>query len=165
MRILIISDTHRSHSGFDEALEIAGRIDYLIHLGDIEGGEYYIEERAGCPCYFVAGNNDFFSSLPRELEITLGGKRMFLTHGHGYRVSLGPQELIEEARARKADVVMFGHTHKPYLQQLDDLLVLNPGSLTYPRQEGREPSFMIMEVDKNGKISVKKTFLKNKKKC
>ena len=161
MRILIISDTHRSHAGFDEALEMAGRIDYLIHLGDIEGGEYYIEERAGCPCYFVAGNNDFFSALPRELEIILGGKRMFLTHGHGYGVSMGTERLIEEARDRKADIVMFGHTHRPYYEDLGDLIVLNPGSLTYPRQEGREPSFMLMEIDKNGEIHVEKTFLKN----
>lgn len=161
MRILIISDTHRKHAGFDEALDLAGRIDYLIHLGDVEGGEYYIEQRVDCPCYFVAGNNDFFSSLPRELEIVLGGKRMFLTHGHGYMVSIGTEMLVEEARSRKADVVMFGHTHKPYYAELDDLIVLNPGSLTYPRQEGREPSFMIMEIDDSGKISVTKTFLKN----
>lgn len=161
MRILIVSDTHRRHAGFDEALEIAGRIDCLIHLGDVEGGEYYIEQRAGCPCYIVAGNNDFFSSLPREQELILEGKRIFITHGHGYYVSMGPERLIEEARERKADVVMFGHTHKPYLERLDDLIVLNPGSLSYPRQEGRQPSFMIMEIKKSGEIEVEKVFLKN----
>ena len=41
---------------------------------------------------------------------------------------------------------MFGHTHRPYLEQDPDITVLNPGSLSFPRQEGRKGSFMIMEL-------------------
>ena len=44
----------------------------MIHLGDAEGYEDYIGELCGCPLEIVAGNNDFFSSLPREKEIMAG---------------------------------------------------------------------------------------------
>ena len=43
------------------------------------------------------------------------------------------------------------HTHKPHLEYCrDGLVVLNPGSLSYPRQEGRKPSYMLMELDHQG---------------
>ena len=66
MRVLIISDTHGRHTAFDRAIMEAGKIDYLVHLGDTEGGEDYIEAFCGCPAYILAGNNDFFSRNLRE---------------------------------------------------------------------------------------------------
>ena len=57
MRVLIISDTHGRHTAFDRAIMEAGKIDYLVHLGDTEGGEDYIEAFCGCPAYILAGNN------------------------------------------------------------------------------------------------------------
>ena len=66
MKILIISDTHRKHDNLLKVLERECPVDLLIHLGDAEGYEDYIAEQAGCPVEVVAGNNDFFSSLPLE---------------------------------------------------------------------------------------------------
>ena len=66
MKILIISDTHRKHENLLKVLERECPVDLLIHLGDAEGYEDYIAEQAGCPVEVVAGNNDFFSSLPRD---------------------------------------------------------------------------------------------------
>ena len=57
---------------------------------------------------------------------------------------------MEEGKARNADIVMFGHTHKPYLETFGEMTVLNPGSLSYPRQEGRRGSYIIMEIDEEG---------------
>ena len=61
MKVLVVSDTH----GRDESLEMAVALeqpfDYLIHCGDVEGREFFIEALAECPCTIVAGNNDFFS--------------------------------------------------------------------------------------------------------
>ncbi len=67
-------------------------------------------ELCGCPLEIVAGNNDFFSSLPREKEIMAGNYRVFMTHGHYYYVGSGIEDLKREALARGADVAMFGHT-------------------------------------------------------
>ena len=147
MKILIVSDTHGRHSAFDKALKEAGKIDALVHLGDTEGGEDYIEAVCGCPAYVLAGNNDFFSDNIREMEVVFGTKKAFMTHGHYYYVSLGPERIIEEGKMRNADIVMFGHTHKPFLEMIDGMIVLNPGSLSYPRQEGRKGSYIMMEIE------------------
>ena len=136
---MIVSDTHRRHGNLSEALYNEGDIDMLIHLGDVEGEEDIISGMAGCQCIFIAGNNDFFSQTDREKEISIGKYRAFLTHGHMYGVSFELETIKEEARARKADIVMFGHTHKPHLEYCEDgLVVLNPGSLSYPRQDGKK---------------------------
>ena len=68
MRVLIVSDTHGRHGNFDRALEEAGEIDVFIHLGDVEGGEDYMDAVIDCEKHMVRGNNDFFSDLPREEE-------------------------------------------------------------------------------------------------
>ena len=73
-----------------------------------------------------------------------------VTHGHTYGVSIETAMLEEEARSRGVQVVMFGHTHRPFLEQKEGLTLLNPGSLSYPRQAGRKPSFLIMEIDREG---------------
>ena len=44
------------------------------------------------------------------------------------------------------DIVMYGHTHKPVVDQGRDIIAVNPGSLTYPRQEGRSPSYIVMTI-------------------
>lgn len=152
MRAMIVSDTHKKHVNLEKALEEAGTIDLLVHLGDAEGAEDYIEAIAGCPVRMVAGNNDFFSDLELEEEFELCGKRFFITHGHYYYVSVGVDRLCREGLDRHADVVMFGHTHRPYLEKRDDMVLLNPGSLSYPRQEGRCGTYMIMDLDKNGEM-------------
>lgn len=150
MRVLIVSDTHGRHTGFDKALAAAGKIDFLVHLGDTEGGEHYIEAACECPAYILSGNNDLFSDKPQEMEIRFGRKKAFITHGHYYRVSLGVEQLVREAKSRYASIAMFGHTHKPFLEMIDGITVLNPGSLALPRQEGRKGSYIIMEMDKEG---------------
>ena len=58
--------------------------------------------------------------------------------------------LKEEAQARGVDIVMYGHTHKPVIDMERDITAINPGSLSFPRQEGRRPSYILMELDKDG---------------
>ena len=147
MRVLIVSDTHGKHAGLDKALEEAGNIDMFIHLGDVEGGEDYIEAVVGCEKHMVKGNNDFFSDLPREEEFNIGKHKVFISHGHSYYVSLDPEHIRQEGESRNADTVMFGHTHRPFWEKKNGVIVLNPGSLSFPRQEGRRGSYMIMETD------------------
>ncbi len=150
MKILIVSDTHRKNDNYLKALEKSAPVDMVIHCGDIEGSEYLIAQSAGCPVQMVVGNNDFFSDLPREKDFQIGRYRVWLTHGHNYCVSLGNEYLKKEARMRGADIVMYGHTHKPVVDIEAGLITVNPGSLSYPRQEGRKASYIIMELDKAG---------------
>lgn len=161
MRILIVSDTHGNEMNLEKLLEKVGKIDRLIHLGDVEGGEAYIEALVDVPVDMVAGNNDYFSDLPREKIIQLGKYQALLTHGHYYYVSMGHERIREEARNRGVDIVMYGHTHRPCLEQKNELTILNPGSLSLPRQEGREPSYIMMEIDEEGIAHYAIGYLKN----
>ena len=151
MKILIVSDTHGRDENLKKVVEMTKPFDCLIHLGDVEGSENYIRRMVPCPVRIVSGNNDFFSDLPREIEFEIGAYKALMTHGHYYYVSMNTEELRRQARTRGKDIVMFGHTHKPYLDIQEDLTVLNPGSLSYPRQEGRRPSYIWMEIDEEGK--------------
>ena len=159
MKVLIVSDTHRHDRNLEEVLRRVSPIDCLIHLGDAEGSENHIRQIANAPVHIVSGNNDFFCDLPREEEFMLGKYKVLITHGHYYYVSLDLQELHRQAYARGVDIVMFGHTHRPFYEVRGGVTILNPGSLSYPRQDGRKPSFMIMELDDQGKAHFTLNFL------
>ena len=150
MKVLIVSDTHRHNENFVKAVERTAPIDLVVHCGDIEGSEVFISQAAGCPVQMVAGNNDFFSELPGELTFKIRDLQVWVTHGHHYYVSMGTEFIIEEARARGVDVVMYGHTHRPSIEYSAGIVALNPGSLSYPRQDGRRPSYIVMETDRFG---------------
>ena len=156
MKILVVSDTHGRRENFRAAVFKEQPFDMLIHCGDVEGDEDYISEMAECEVKIVAGNNDFFCDLPRELEVDVCGHHIFMAHGHTYNVSVGTQYFREEAEYRGADIAIFGHIHRPVMQKDGELLVLNPGSLSYPRQEGRNPSYIILELEegKAPKVSI-----------
>lgn len=161
MKILVVSDTHRKDGNLQFVIEQEKPFDMLIHLGDAEGSEQWIPEWAGpgCMMAMVLGNNDFFSRLERELELELGPHRALLTHGHYYGVSMGPEGLAEEAKSRGCDIAMYGHTHRPFLDMIDGVTVLNPGSLSYPRQEGRRPSYMIITLSDDGRLHYDQRYL------
>ncbi|HIW51488.1 MAG TPA: metallophosphoesterase [Candidatus Blautia intestinavium] len=153
MKILIVSDTHGRDSGLEKAVERESPFDMLIHCGDVEGREDYIEALAECPCCIVSGNNDFFSDLPREDVVSIAGHNFLVTHGHYYGVSMELAGIEDEARSRNLDGVFFGHTHRPVLKVKNGFLLLNPGSLSYPRQQGRRPSYAVLWTDEQNRIT------------
>lgn len=159
MKILVVSDTHGRDRELEKAVETEAPFDRLIHCGDVEGREIFIEALADCPCCIVAGNNDFFCDLEREQEITIAGKRALVTHGHYYGVSMDLSGIADEARARGCEIVFFGHTHKPVVTEKDGVLIINPGSLAYPRQAGRKPSYGVLNTDIKGNISAEIKYL------
>ena len=152
-RIMIVSDTHRKLRTLTQALMDEGKIDKLIHLGDYEGDDEAIANMCGCELLIVPGNNDFFSPLPREREIELAGRKVLLTHGHNYCVSLDLQTLREECIARGIDIVMFGHTHRPLILVEDELTFINPGSISYPRQADKRCTYIMLEIDDDGEMT------------
>lgn len=146
MKVLIVSDTHRKNENYFKVLELV-KPELVIHCGDAEGSEYVLTEAAKCPVQIVLGNNDFFSYLPRELELKIASYKVWVTHGHNYYVSMGNEVIKREAQARDMDIVMYGHTHKPVVDRKGSVIAVNPGSLSYPRQEGQRPSYIIMEAE------------------
>lgn len=151
MKVIIVSDTHRKNENYFKVLEMH-KPDMVIHCGDAEGSEYALTEAADCPVKIVLGNNDFFSDLPRELEFDIREYKVWVTHGHNYYVSMGNENIKREAMVRGKDIVFYGHTHKPVVDTDGGVIAVNPGSLSYPRQEGHKPSYVIMEIDRFGEL-------------
>lgn len=151
MRILIVSDTHGKHGNLEEVLEKESPIDLLIHAGDVEE-TYYIDAAVNCPKHMVAGNNDYFTQLPKEKEFALGKYKVFLTHGHNYHLYTGTQRLKQAARSRGANLVIYGHTHCPNLDFGEDVVAINPGSISEPRQKGRDATYILCEIDRKGEV-------------
>ena len=131
MKYLVLSDTH----GYTNiAINLIENLkpDYCIHLGDMaadcEELEYIFPRQK---FIFVKGNNEFFlksPAFPDERVFELEGKTFFVCHGHKYHVKSGPELLMRAAKEKKADIVLYGHTHAKKLLWQDDVLVLNPGS-------------------------------------
>lgn len=160
MRVLIVSDTHGHEENLKKVLEKIGTPDCMLHLGDSECGEDGIRRLANCPMHLVAGNCDFFCDLPRTKIVEICGQKILLTHGHYYYVSAQLRDLKAAARSNGCSIAMFGHTHKPVIDQSEPgLTILNPGSLSFPRQEGRCPSYIIMNIEEGCEPSYELCYL------
>ncbi len=151
-RVLVISDSHGRNDDIEGVLNQVGHIDYMIHCGDLERGDDYVRSLVDCPVVLISGNNDYFLDLPMEAEIEIEGIKIWVVHGHYYYVNMTVDYLREEGLKKGVDVVMYGHTHVPYFEQDENLTILNPGSLTYPRQKGRKPTFLMMTITDDGGV-------------
>lgn len=151
LRILIMSDSHGRNENVELAIaqvrEEIGEFQMLIHLGDV-GDARELESLAGVPCYIVRGNTDYDAKLLNANVIEAGGHRIFATHGHLYQVDMRLDLLRFAALENDCDIAMYGHTHVPYLEEdPDDVTILNPGSISKPRQADHRYTYMVMEID------------------
>ena len=130
MRILVVSDTHRDRAALRRAILNQPQAETVIHLGD--GAEEAEEMKAAFPdrkFLLVRGNCDWGGTLPLEGLARLAGKNIFYTHGYTYNVKLTMCRAVSAAREKKADVLLFGHTHQAFTSYEDGLYIMNPGSL------------------------------------
>ena len=146
MKVLIVSDTHGNDINLERVLMRTYPVDAVFHLGDMEGSESYIEDICPCPVYMVKGNNDFFSPAPAEQIVEIEGHRIFMTHGHRYGVTYNLEKVKLAAELKKCDFVFCGHSHRPLIDDEESIVVVNPGSLTYPRQQDRKPSYVLCYI-------------------
>ncbi len=154
MKILVISDTHRQIKWVDIILEWLkkDKIEAIIHCGDnLSDGNKLQEKYPNLKVYMVPGNCDNEGYGPNTtLETSIDGIRTMITHGHKHRVNTDLDLLVADAMAMDAEFVAFGHTHVATLVVRDGVVILNPGSLTEPR-DGVNRSFSIVTTS-NGEI-------------
>lgn len=129
MKILIVSDTHGGKRTLQKTVSLE-LPELILHLGDHDSDCADIGEAfPDIPLRSVRGNCDLTSYSPDFDEFNLEGKRFFMTHGHLYRVKTGLFQIAETARARGADILLFGHTHVPLYKTIENTVMINPGSL------------------------------------
>ncbi len=121
MRIGIISDTHGLLR--PEAVAALKGCDRIIHAGDIGKAEVFDALRELAPLDAIRGNVDsgeWAADIPERLDLQLGGLRIHVLHD------------LKELALNPADagiaVVIAGHSHQPKIEQIDNVLYINPGS-------------------------------------
>lgn len=150
MLIAVVSDTHRMNKFINLAKEAIKDADILIHLGDnIEDVEIF-ERNFNGKVYAVAGNCDYSSKYPKEGIIEVCGKKIFYTHGDSYGVKSSINNIYYKGRELEADIVLFGHTHQQLIEKGEGIILMNPGSVSLPRLNGRYVG--IIDIDDNGDI-------------
>lgn len=152
MKIGVVSDTHRMNRFIDKAIPYLKECDLIIHAGDNVSDSKYIHKITKVGIMAVKGNCDF-ENIEYELEFDVEGKNIFVCHGDRYDVKYGMHELEKKAKEISADIVVFGHTHTPYLKEKDGILYINPGSISLPRGVDYR-SFFILDILEN-KVEIK----------
>lgn len=180
MKLFFMSDIHGSIYFLNKALERLAeeKADYVVILGD----ELYHGARNPLPLEYapkkvaevlntysdriiaVRGNCDSevdemvidFPIMSTYSTVLYNNKRLFLTHGHIYNESNMP-------KLRGGDVFIYGHTHIPKAKKFGNIYIINPGSITFPKENNphtygvlEEDVFTIKDLDGNvfEKISI-----------
>ena len=154
MRIGVVSDSHDNLYMLDKAISAMGKIDMLLHLGDHYRDILKINSKYKHTVHYVVGNNDYSGDEKSEKTLEVGGKKIFLTHGHKYNVNFGMMGLKYRGEEEGADIILYGHTHIYNVEYLYGTLFLNPGSVSKPRVG--KPSAALLDIDDKGQICVEK---------
>lgn len=136
MRALIFSDSHGDEANLRWMAELAaqrGPMDAYIHCGDGARdfdrlANFLLGLSPQAALYGVKGNCDLGVDAPVQRVVHLGGMGILITHGHLQAVKLTLGVLAPAAREAGCGVVLFGHTHRPTLEERDGILLLNPGT-------------------------------------
>lgn len=150
-RYLVFSDSHGDISRCKEIIDsFEYRVSGIIHAGDYAGDAQDLKAvYPDIPVYYVCGNTDLFTTAPVENVFVLDGIKVFLTHGHTYRVKQeargGYETLAKRAEELEADLCVFGHTHYQDTVYTKGMTLLNPGSVRY------SGTYSVVEIE-NGKV-------------
>lgn len=162
MNILVFSDSHGRASNMIKSLQRQiKKPDAVVFLGDGIRDISYCD-LDGATLFAVEGNCDIYStygnvSAEEEIIVTLGGKRIMMTHGHTYGVKSGLARIVMAAARKEADIVLFGHTHKAleiyipageteYGVEIEKpMWLFNPGA-------AEESRWGCVEIDKKGNV-------------
>lgn len=159
MLIGLISDTHipdRANKIPDTVLSSFKDVDLIIHAGDLTTMDVIDELESIAPVMAVQGNMDRVAGLklPKARVINAEGLRIGVAHGEVYPRA-DTQQLLYLAKQLDVNILVSGHSHQPKIEQVEDVLLLNPGSPVVPRLADR--TVMLLEInDKNVDVEIVK---------
>ena len=128
MLVGLISDTHGLIR--EAALRALAGADIIFHAGDVGRPAVLDALAAIAPVHAVVGNIDVpDGTLPAAISRELEGVRLHVSHGH----EIGRPSPEALAARYGGDVIVYGHTHRPIIQMVGAVLVINPGAAGPPR--------------------------------
>lgn len=145
MKVLVVSDSHGDREILVELIErYKDKVDQLFHCGD---SELEATDSVWDSMLTVRGNMDFDDDFAMTQTIEVQNQRIFMAHGHRLDVNYTMQELVFAAKEEHANYAFFGHTHQAGVEQINNVVVLNPGSISEPRGSYPFPTYAIIEND------------------
>lgn len=151
MKIGVLSDTHiprRAKALPEVVLETFKGVDYIIHAGDIMTMEVIHELEKLAPVTAITGNTDspeLYESLGDKRILNFGDFNIGIFHGHGNKGKT-IDRAINSFKDDKVDCIVYGHSHIPYCESHNGILLFNPGSPTDKRRN-KYFSFGIIDVN------------------
>jgi putative phosphoesterase len=146
VRLGVISDTHGLLR--PEVFDAFAEVDHILHAGDVGDAGILDELEAIAPVTAVYGNtdgHDLRRRLPRVANLDLDGFTIVVTHGDQFGHGVTPDQL--HGAFPEADIIAYGHTHRPLLTIVDVVVtVMNPGGAG-PRRFDIPASVGIMELE------------------
>ena len=143
MKILLIGDTHGKLNRLRDIWPKLKDIDLIAHTGDHFSDAMKIEKEFSLPVIGVGGNCD--GSGPKRQIIETEYGNILLTHGHMEGVKYDLNNLYYSALEEDCKAVFYGHTHCSSIIESDGIYLVNPGSLTLPR-DGKSGSYAIVRT-------------------
>lgn len=153
IRLAVFSDTHGHRKAMRDAVLNQGPFDLLCHLGDGVADGRAVAEEFGLPLQAVTGNEDFWEDFPERQTLVVKPWSFLLLHGHQTEINpFQPKEvwehhlhqLAQTAGRAGARVLLFGHTHRAMLTELDSVVLCNPGE-QHPGST-QPPTFAVLIV-------------------
>ncbi|MCX7920782.1 MAG: metallophosphatase family protein [Clostridia bacterium] len=151
VKIAVISDTHipkKSKSLPQVLLDGIKGVDMIIHAGDINRDYVLYELEEIAPVHAVAGNTDdeyIEKMLGKKKIVTVGECRIGIVHGDGTSGTT-LERAVRAFKGENVSCVVFGHSHIPVNNVMDDMLCFNPGSATDKRKQ-EYFSYGILTID------------------
>lgn len=143
-KILLISDSHLENEILKNIIDFHSNIDIYIHCGD------------SCLCYnhpllnqfiVVRGNHDEDQHLFYNRFLTVENFRILVTHGHLYDVYNTYTKICNEAKQLKCNLIFHGHTHIATSTLIDNIRIINPGSIMFNRGSYGFGTYAIVTID------------------
>jgi putative phosphoesterase len=165
IKILIVSDSHGTNKYIKQAIQKEKPFNYLVHCGDIEGTLKNIDDNVDYEIKAVKGNCDHGHDLEEEILFKAGFFNIWVIHGENLRVKseMNLDTLKKEAKKRRADIVLFGHTHQAETPEIseDGITYINPGSIGEPRTSAEKISYATLTINEDYEIITEIKFLES----
>ncbi|MBS7345641.1 MAG: metallophosphoesterase [Caryophanon sp.] len=142
MRLLVLSDTH-GDAHIIAQVKRMHKVDVQFHCGD---SELPFDHEVLQSFERVRGNCDRDDRFLEEVVVDCGDKRVLMVHGHLHNVKSSLMSLSYRAQELGAHIVLFGHSHLYGAELIDNILFVNPGSLTAPRG-GNPKTYAGIEIE------------------
>lgn len=147
MRVLVVSDSHGDREILVELVErYKDEVDQLFHCGD---SELEATDSVWDSMMTVKGNMDFTNEYALTQVADVQNERIFMAHGHRLDVNYTMQELVYAAKEVNAALAFYGHTHIAKIEKIDNIVVVNPGSISEPRGRYSVPTYAIVESNEH----------------